>query len=80
MLKYNKDFNEYFVDDHHFDKNWFDKLEVPFEDRKYIIPKEYDKILTVQFGDYMTPPPKEEQVGHGGGKIVLSFTKEYDEM
>ena len=80
MLKYNKDFDEYFTDDHIFDKKWFNPITVPFEDRKYVIPEEYDKILTVQFGDYMTLPPKEEQVGHGGGKILLSFTKEYDEM
>ena len=65
-----------FVDDFSFDKNWFEPITVPFEDRKYVIPKDYDKILTRQFGDYMTPPPKEEQVGHGGGKVILSFTKD----
>ena len=80
MLKYNKDFDEYFTDDFRFDKNWFEPIIVPFEDRKYVAPADYDKILTRQFGDYMTPPPKEEQVGHGGGKLILSFTKDYDEM
>ena len=34
----------------------------PFEGRQYWIPKEYDRFLTLQYGDYMTPPPAEEQV------------------
>ncbi len=33
-----------------------------FEGKLYPIPKDYDKFLTEQYGDYMTPPPVEKQV------------------
>jgi lipopolysaccharide cholinephosphotransferase len=32
-----------------------------FEGKKYPIPKNYHEILTALYGDYMTPPPKQEQ-------------------
>lgn len=35
-----------------------------FEGGKFRIPKNYDKILTATYGDYMTPPPKEKQITH----------------
>lgn len=54
-------------------KNWLYKKEwhesfkkVQFEDMMVDIPVMYDEILTNQYGDYMTPPPKEKQIpGHG---------------
>ena len=36
-------------------------IELPFENRKYLCPKEYDKILSNTYGDYMKLPPKEER-------------------
>ena len=36
----------------------------PFEDEKFYIPKEYDKVLKIAYGDYMTLPPVEEQQPH----------------
>lgn len=36
-------------------------LEVPFEDMTAMIPKGYDRVLTVVYGDYMTLPPKEKR-------------------
>lgn len=33
-----------------------------FEDRKFSIPSTYDRYLTLQFGDYMTPPPPDKQI------------------
>lgn len=36
--------------------------ELEFEGRKYRVPKEYDAILTRYYGDYMTPPPENQQV------------------
>lgn len=82
ILKYNGDFDKYYINDlkRSFDKNWFRKLEKPFEKEKMIIPKDYDKILTELYGDYMTPPPEDKRYGHGAGKLILSFDKEYDEL
>lgn len=36
---------------------------VPFEDMMLPVPEHYDEYLTQMFGDYMTPPPPEKQVG-----------------
>ena len=36
--------------------HWFDKtILMPFENICLPVPMEYDKILTCQYGDYMTP-------------------------
>lgn len=44
------------------DKTDFDEfIYVPFEDTTIQIPKQYDKILTEIYGDYMKLPPKEDQ-------------------
>lgn len=46
------------VDPEHFlrDKHWYDEtVYLPFEDVMMPLPKDYDKILTLQYGDYMTP-------------------------
>ena len=83
LLNYNGEFNEYRVTyKKGFDKNCFDVITVPFEDRKYTAPAGYDKILTELYGDYMTPPPKKDRHGHGAESknIILSFDKEYDEL
>lgn len=38
------------------EKNWFlETVELPFENITLPVPKEYDKILTSMFGDYMIP-------------------------
>ena len=44
----------------HFPKEWFDDLiEVPFETVTIPVPKEYDRILKIKYGDnYMTPIKK----------------------
>lgn len=39
-------------------------IDGDFEGRTYKIPKEYDKLLTMVYGDYMTPPPEAERVSH----------------
>lgn len=36
--------------------------EVPFEDMTAMIPKGYDRVLTVVYGDYMTLPPEEKRM------------------
>ena len=35
--------------------------KVKFEDDYFQAPLEYDKVLTLHFGDYMTPPPESER-------------------
>lgn len=37
-------------------------IEVPFEDMTVMIPKGYDRVLTVVYGDYMTLPPEEKRM------------------
>ena len=60
---------------------WGDKETVPsdyfgegclmeFEDIKAIVPRKYDSYLTHVYGDYMTPPPVEKQVGHHYTEII----------
>ena len=40
-------------------------IDAPFESGVFSIPKNYDLILTAQYGDYMTPPPPEKRISHG---------------
>ncbi|MCH5164088.1 MAG: LicD family protein [Clostridiales bacterium] len=48
------------------DRKMFDDLvELPFEDRSFYAIAAYDKYLRNDYGDYMTPPPKNKQVTHG---------------
>ena len=39
-------------------------IEMRFEDSCFLVPKEFDKILTSLFGDYMKFPPVKKQVAH----------------
>lgn len=52
-----------------------------FESRNFMIPQDYDHILTRLYGDYMTPPPESERNGHEGclGKIIYDCEKDYRE-
>lgn len=44
------------------EKAWFGKgKQHPFESMTITIPENYDSILSQDYGDYMTPPPKEQQ-------------------
>ena len=48
-----------------YDKNDFKEIEkVKFEDIYVNVPKNYDKILTELYGDYMELPPEEERYNH----------------
>ena len=42
-----------------------DVAEYPFEDITLPAPRDYDLVNRQLYGDYMTPPPKEEQNKHG---------------
>lgn len=49
-----------------FPKSIYDETaEYPFEGMSLPAPKDYDRVLTQMYGDYMTPPPVEEQNKHG---------------
>lgn len=45
-------------------KAFYDVIEIPFESGNFYAPREYDAVLKQIFGEYMTPPPLEEQVPH----------------
>lgn len=48
-----------------FEKNWFDKsIDVEFEGHMLKVPAEYDKVLTILYGDYMKLPPIDKQISH----------------
>jgi LPS biosynthesis protein len=44
-------------------KDFADSIDVPFEDAMFPVPVGYDNWLRHIFGDYMTPPPVQDQVG-----------------
>ena len=81
-LNYNKPYYYYKTDELNSPAlkiDWYkEKIELPFENRKYTAPKDYDEVLKSMYGDYMTPPKEEDRVGHGD--IILSFNKNYEEL
>ena len=49
----------------HFPSEWFEKtIEMPFSDFNVKVPIGYNGYLRQLYGDYMTLPPKEQQVSH----------------
>lgn len=53
-----------------------------FEGETFRVPSDYDAFLTEMFGDYMTPPPENEQGGHDLkiGDIIWDCEKSYTEF
>lgn len=45
-----------------------DTVRMEFEDMSVPVPKDYDKYLTIVFGDYMTPPPETPAESTASGK------------
>lgn len=55
-------------------REWFNEIvKAEFEGHLFNIPKDYDKILTTRYGDYMQLPPEEER------KSVHNFIAYYKE-
>ena len=56
-------------------------IKAPFEDAEFVVPAEYDRILTRMYGDYMTPPPKAWRYEHdyGAGDMIYDTHKDYRE-
>ena len=52
-----------------------------YETREFMIPADYDHVLTRLFGDYMTPPPESDRNGHEGalGRIIYDCERDYRE-
>jgi lipopolysaccharide cholinephosphotransferase len=47
------------------ERAWLDEyIYVPFEDASLRVPKDYDEVLKLFYGDYMQLPPEEDRVGH----------------
>lgn len=42
----------------------FEPMEMKFEDRTYIAPKGYEEYLSIQYGDWQTPPPEDRRFIH----------------
>ena len=48
-----------------YDKDTFENYtDVDFEGHKFMAVKDYDKLLTIQYGDYMALPPEKDRVPH----------------
>jgi len=49
----------------YFERSWFDEtMNMQFEDLSVMVPREYDKVLTQNFGDYMKLPPEKDRIAH----------------
>lgn len=53
--------------------------DVEFEGHMFPAPKEWDKYLTIEYGDYMTPPPPEKRNGGSHTIAIVDVNKNYTE-
>ena len=60
-------------------EDWKQWTTAQFEDREYPIPVDYDGMLRIMYGDYMTLPPEEKRVCHRDSKWILDLHKDYRE-
>lgn len=56
----------------------FPMVRVPFEDITTTLPKEYDKLLTRGYGDYMQLPPEKDRKNHHPGALDFGKWKDVD--
>lgn len=58
------------------DKRFYDEtVFLPFENIQIPVPKEYDKVLTILYGDYMKP---QSQPTYHGGYLAVDTEKSYE--
>ena len=65
-----------------YDKTWWDRaVKAEIEDTEFVISAEYDKVLTVMYGDYMTPPAEAKRYAHGegAGDVIYDIHRDYRE-
>lgn len=59
-------------------KKWVeDSIDMEFEGHMFPVPRNYDGILSMVYGDYMTPPPEEHRIAHHpmcGKSVSISYT------
>ena len=54
-----------------------DCCEVEFEGHMFPAPKGWDKYLTIEYGDYMTPPPPEKRNGGSHTISIIDINNNY---
>lgn len=60
-----------FFDDRYPKECFETSLEAQFEGHNVKIPGGYDTILTKQYGEYMTPPPENQQITHHSNNVYV---------
>ena len=60
--------------------DWKALKKAPFEELEFWIPRRYDKVLTIMYGDYMKLPPEEKRTGHANEKtMIIDADRDYRE-
>ena len=60
--------------------DWKALKKAPFGKWEFWIPRRYDKVLTIMYGDYMKLPPEEQRTGHANGKMrIIDADRDYRE-
>lgn len=59
-----------------------ERIRLPFEDRTFWAPKDYDSYLTGLYGDYMTPPPPTGRATHHVNSVFMKdeYAKEAEKV
>lgn len=60
-------------------EDYMASIRLRFEGTYYNAPKDYDSVLRLLYGDYMTPPPESERGGHEDilGSIIRDLNRDY---
>lgn len=58
---------------------WKEMTYGQFEDGRFVMPAEYDRLLRIMYGDYMVLPPEEQRHRHFDSNILFSTKKDVKE-